>query len=416
VEVKIEPFKAALFIATTVEYTDPVITGAKYNVIQNVPGKPVLIDILGAPGTNASISVLNPERYKQAEVGNANAKNLLTGKMQQISFNGSKLMLNPYRKAGDFKEISVPGDAAILYEATVFSADNNALEVRSLARSGETKIPEVKAARDAFFNQDAFVNRGLWDKNLFDGNLKTSFYESAKYRGEQQPKGAMLRVDLGKVTAIDELILKVTDEFSLQPLLIDEGNFVEVSKDLNTWKQLTYIAGTTMHIAINDSARYFRFAIHPQQLAEIEGIYKGKQLDRTLWRASNLFAPSSKMLAKKAWKTTFKLTELANNGYLSVALNGTHGIEGAYVAAKINGEYVGAPDRAVSYPSNTWEHTNAKQDQNYTYYIPLKKEYLNKEVEIFVLSYDLANSNFQPEAWIWSHDPNEKVCLTLTRK
>jgi hypothetical protein len=100
---------------------------------------------------------------------------------------------------------------------------------------------------------------------------------------------------------------------------------------------------------------------------------------------------------------------------LSVALNGTHGIEGAYVAAKINGEYVGAPDRSVSYPSNTWEHTNAKQDQNYTYYIPLKKDYLNKEIEIFVLSYDPANSNFQPEAWIWSHDPDEKVRLVLHR-
>lgn len=33
----------------------------------------------------------------------------------------------------------------------VFAADNNALEVRSLQRSGEISIPEVKAARDAFF-------------------------------------------------------------------------------------------------------------------------------------------------------------------------------------------------------------------------------------------------------------------------
>jgi hypothetical protein len=298
VEVEIEPFRSALFIATTGEYTDPVIKGAKYNVIQNIPGRPVLIDIVGASGTTASISVLSCESYKKAELGNANADKLLTGKKQQVNFNGAQLKLNPYRKAGEFSVIPVPDDAAALYEATVFSADNNALEVRSLARSGETKIPEVKRARDAFFNQDAFINRGVWDKNLFDGDLKTSFYESAKYRVEQKSKG-LLRLDLGKVIAIDELILKVNDEFSLQPLLIGEGNFVEVSKDLKTWNQLTYIAGTTMHIPVNDSVRYFRFAVQPQQLAEIEGVYKGKQLDRTLWRASNLFAPANKMVAKK---------------------------------------------------------------------------------------------------------------------
>ena len=67
-------------------------------------------------------------------------------------------------------------------------------------------------------------------------------------------------------------------------------------------------------------------------------------------------------------------------------LNGKHGVEGAYVAAKIDGKLVGAPDRAVSFPSNTWEYVNARRDKNYTYYIPLKKEYVNKEIEIFVLS------------------------------
>ena len=119
------------------------------------------------------------------------------------------------------------------------------------------------------------------------------------------------------------------------------------------------------------------------------------------------------MVATKAWKATLKLAELANNSYLSIALNGKHGVEGAYVAAKINGEYVGAPDRAVSYPSNTWEHINAKQDQNYTYYIPLKTAYLNKDIEVFVLSYDAENADFKPEAWIWSHEPDKKMRLSL---
>lgn len=413
VEVSIEPFRSALFIVTTEAYTDPVITGARYQVVQNVPGKPILIDVVGAPGTKASISLLGDVKYKNIELGNYSSKKLLAGKPESVTFSGKPLKYSPKRKAGEFTLIPVPADAASLYEATVFAADNNALEVRSLLRSGETQIPEVQEARDAFFNQQAFVDRGVSDKNLFDGDMKTGFWESAKYRNVQKVKGGMLRLDLGKVIAVDDIILKVPDVFSLQPLLPEEGNFVSVSKDLVHWKQLTFIAGTTMSIAVNDSVRYLRFANQPQQLTEVEGRYKGKPLDRSLWRASNLFAAENKMVATKAWKTTFKLTELANNAYLSVALNGKHGIEGAYVAAKINGKYVGAPDRAVSYPSNTWEHSNAVKDQNYTYYLPLKKEYINQEIEVYVLSYDPANASFDPEVWLWSADPDEKIRLVL---
>jgi hypothetical protein len=416
VQVNIEPFRSALFIATTEEYSDPVIAGARFQVIQNVPGKPILIDVLGNPGSTVSISVLDPWKYKKAGLTDLTAKKMTISGEQKITFTGTSLKNDTKRKLAGFSIIPVPKDAESLYEATVFAADNNALEVRSLMRSGKTDIPAVKQARDAFFEQDAFVERGVWDKNLFDGDLKTGFWESAKYRGAQKVKGGMFRLDLGKVTAVDELILKVPDIFSLQPLLPDEGNFVEVSKDLIKWKQLTYIAGTTMKIAVNDSVRYFRFVNQPQQLTEVEALYKGKQLDRSSWRASNLFAPANKMVATKAWKTSFKLEELTNHAYLSVALNGIHGIEGAYVAAKINGKYIGAPDRSVSYPSNTWEHSNAKLDQNYTYYIPLKKEYINQEIELFVFSYDAADADFKPEAWMWSTDADEKIRLELIPK
>jgi len=57
--------------------------------------------------------------------------------------------------------LNLSEDAEALYEATVFAADNNALEVRSLLRSGNIEIPEVKAAREAFTNQRLSVERGL---------------------------------------------------------------------------------------------------------------------------------------------------------------------------------------------------------------------------------------------------------------
>lgn len=100
---------------------------------------------------------------------------LLKGKPIEIIFPGTPLKEKYHRKLGDMKSIPVPNDAEALYEATCFAADNNALEARSLLRSGPTKIPQVQKARDAFFTQQLFVDRGLWDRNLFDGDLKTSF-------------------------------------------------------------------------------------------------------------------------------------------------------------------------------------------------------------------------------------------------
>jgi hypothetical protein len=51
-------------------------------------------------------------------------------------------------------------------------------------------------------------------------------------------------------------------------------------------------------------------------------------------------------------------------------VGGVHGDEGAYAALKVDGKYVGCPDRSVSYPSNVWEFLVARVDRNYTYYVP----------------------------------------------
>lgn len=116
------------------------------------------------------------------------------------------------------------------------------------------------------------------------------------------------------------------------------------------------------------------------------------------------------------WKSA-RYTDQARQPYLRFRKHGMHGTEGAYAAARIGGELIGAPDRATSYPSNTWEYVNARSDKNYTYYIPLKKEYLNKEIEVFVMGFDEENLDLVPEVWISAYPfPYEKVILELVRK
>jgi hypothetical protein len=413
VVVEVMPFRACMLLATSLDYDEPAIKGSEFRVVKNVTGQPVQIEILGMPGTASAISLLKAGQYKSAKIAGKDVPELLKGKNIPIHFPGEPLKNKVHRKLGEFVEIPVPENAEGLYEATVFAADNNALEVRSLQRSGETSIREVKAARDAFFNQKTFVGRGVWDRNLFDGDPATGFWPAMAYKTDNK----CLRLDLGSVQRVDQLLITVPDDFSLLPLKSEEGNSVEISNDLKSWEQLTYLAGTKMIIPIGKPVRYLRFRSFPQHITEIEAITDGEKLDRSMWRASNLFAHPNYKKAVKAWKSSFLLDEVPEGSYLCVAINGEHGREGVFAAAKIDGEMTGAPDRAPSYPSNPWESFNSRCDKNYTYYIPLKKDYRGKNIEVFVFGYDKENIGFKPELWMTAYPyPWKKIELTLVKK
>jgi len=416
VEIRVEPFRSCLLMASSQAYDEPALSGSDYQLVRNVPGKSVLIKVMGMPGTSSEILLKNSADYKTAKLNGKPVKALIKGKSVKVNFNGDKLKHAPHRKLANLEEVKTPEDTQALYEATCFAADNNALEVRSLKRSGRTNIPQVQKARDAFFKQPVFLKRGIWDKNLFDGDMQTGYWPSRKYSIDQKIKGGCFRLDLGKVTDVDQIIIRVPDDFSLQPLLADEGNYAEVSSDLKNWKTITYYAGEEMVIDIDEPIRYLRLWAQAGRIVEIEAKKNGQMLNRSKWTASNLFAHPKKMKTQKTWKANFKLDEIPEGSYLSIAINGKHGIEGAYAAAKVDGEYKGCPDRAVSFPSNTWEYVNSKRDSNYTYYLPLDKSMIGQEIEVYVMGYDSENIDFKPEVWISANPtPFAEQILELKR-
>jgi hypothetical protein len=415
-KVSVDAFRSGLFIATAEKFDEPLLEGSDYRVIRNVGGKPIEIELLGLPGTSSYINLNSVGNYKLATIDGKPSIALKSGKKVKINFPGTKLALPPHRKLADLSLVEIPEKVSSLYEATVYSADNNALEVRSLLRSGPTSIPEVQAARNELFEQECFVDRGIWDKNLFDGNKNTGFWPSRKYDIDQRVKGGCLRLDLGDVTSLDEIIIYVPDEYSLEPLLREEGNYVEVSVDLINWKTITYMTGKEMRIKLNEPIRYLRFKEFPSQIVEIEGVKDGELVNRTQWKASNLFAHSDKMKAVKVWSAKVNLGEVAKNSYLCVAINGLHGVEGAYAAAIIDGQLVGAPHRAASYPSNTWEYVNARRDRNYAYYIPISSNDVGKDINVYVMGYDANNLELKPELWISAYPfPYEVIKVELVR-
>ncbi len=418
VAVEVAPFRACLLLVTSRECPEPGLWGCDYEVIKNIPGKPVVIKLLGLPGTEARIS-LDPgdNLFGRTLLGSRSVDPLLRGRRVTVRFPGRRLKHHYHRQLAVLHPCPVPPDADALYEATVFAADNNALEVRSLYRSGPSYIPPVKEAREAFFRQAAFRERGIWDRNLFDGEMSTGFWPSRKYRIDQRVAGGCFRLDLGAVSEVDHIVLRVPDDFSLQPLLRGEGNYVEVSADLRTWERLTYLAGQRLVIDLPRPVRYLRFAAYPGRIAEIEGYKNNRLLRRDKWRASNLFAHAGEMKPVRTWQARVSLDEYVGGSYLCIAVEGEHGVEGAYAALKVGGRLRGCPDRAPSFPANTWEYVNARRDQNYTYYVPVGRDMINQPIDIYVLAYDKTKTDLHPHLWITAYPPPyEEKLLLLERR
>ncbi|MFH2001337.1 MAG: hypothetical protein ABIK28_16770, partial [Planctomycetota bacterium] len=400
--IEVPPFRACLVLASAAPCHEPGVTGCDYELIRSMPvGRSVLIDLKGMPGEEQSISLeTGAGRFRKALLDGSDTPSLIEGKTISISFPGKRLEKPFHKKLAELKPCPMPPDAEALYEATVFAADNNALEVRSLSRSGPSLIKAVQKARDAFFHQRVFRERGIWDQNLFDNDHATGFWPSEKYRIDQRVKGGCFRLDLGRVTAADRIVLHVPDEFSLQPLLHGEGNHVELSTDLNQWQKLTYVASKQISIDLPAPVRYLRFQDFPQRIVEVEAFKNEKALPRDLWRASDLFAHPTNMPAHRAWHARVVVEECLAQSCLCIAIEGSHGWEGAYAAVKVNGRLMGCPDRAPSFPSNTWEYVNARGSGNYTYYLPFSSEMIGQALDIYVMAYEETRIDLRPEVWL----------------
>jgi len=109
------------------------------------------------------------------------------------------------------------------------------------------------------------------------------------------------------------------------------------------------------------------------------------------------------------------LDEASEGSYLAIPVIGRHGRECVYAALRIEGKYFGAPDRSLSYPSNVWEYCNAESNSDYTYYVPLTKEMLNKKIDVVVLILKGGSNDVKPEVWITAYPiPFQSMELILT--
>lgn len=300
-----------------------------------------------------------------------------------------------------------------LYEKACFDADNDSLEARVMKRSGETEIPQVKAARDAFFSQKAYTVRGCEGRAVFDGREDTFFDGRSKTNyGGWRVDGGCLRVDFGEVYDADrvEIISFAVDEPFYE---VAEANFTangEYSENMAEWKAsgkvelsvekenfispviierihtFTDAKGKLMKAVYPvGKLRYFALPEPMDRIYSIKVFKDGNEISLVNPKVNNLLAPWGKKTVAKIHYGEIILPEVNDGDYIAVALNGEHGIEGAYCVAEIDGVLSGFPSRACDYPSNVWEHKVAEHGANYTYYLPVSKETSGKKVGVYTL-------------------------------
>jgi len=412
IAVEVPPFRSLLLMASAKPIAEIGVAGSAYEILRDTPDKPVLVKLLGLPGTQAKVRLLpGTQSFSEATLDGKPIPGFAEGKQVIVDFPGTPLKEAWHRKLGDLQPADVPADAEALYEATVFAADNDALANRSVSRSGPTTIPQVQAARDAFFNDSRVLDRGVWSGFLFDDNPKTFFRNNGADKVIKAEE-CLLRLDFGAPVKMDRLVVHVEGS---DP----RPGVAEVSADRIHWIKVEAVGvGKTIELKIptEHPVRYARLFPGDWRLNEVEGYLGQTKLDRAGWRASNLFWDYSRNPAVAAWSGTFTLPEVPPGSYLCVAFEGKHGKEGAYAAARMDGKPVGSPTRAPSMPYNIWETGGGQPEKNSTSYILVTAEMAGKSIDVVALTMKNGVNEYQPQVWITAYpDPYVSHNVVLQR-
>jgi hypothetical protein len=409
VVITILPFRASLIKISTRPNPEFVLKGSAYQIVKNVPDEPVLVNLLGSPGEKVSFSLSDaPLKYKKASLNGRDVSSILSGKSADLIFPGQKKEILFLKQIGNLQLSALPENPEKYMESCNFAVDNNALEVRELLRSRETKFAPVQSCRDEFFNDTLFSGIGVWDKYAFDGDPKTSFkvrlYEYTKLR---QNNGSF-RLDLGESRTLDKIVFSgIPENYSPET--------VEVSNDLSTWIPVKFqIMKNEMSIEFNQNKpfKYLRLGKSPAEVAEIEGFLNQKSVNRDHWKASNLFAPVKPNTAKLCWNYKGKLTGIGKSANLTVTVPANCSEGTVFACMLVDGKIVAANDRAPSFPYNNWEHYGIA-DKNLTFYIPVSENLEGKSAQVMLLTTDEKLQEMKPEVWLSNPDLYEKAELKL---
>ena len=396
VQVELPPFRAVLLEVAVADEAEPMLLNCAYEMVkEDEDGTPVEVKLLKSSG--GAVELLrggNKTHFMDAEpVDILERFPCYLGELDQMERN--------------------PVNGEFLYETSVFPITNDSLESRVRQRSGETAIPEVKAAREAFFGQLTYRLRGCEASAMFDGREDTFFdAQSRCYCNEDlRIKGGCLRVDLGREVEADavEIIFFAADvptqEVPPQKVTLcgdvstDLAQWSPVYMDeLNTWQdhvriQVARFSKHTIYESegrllravypVNGVMRYFRLAEPMDRIYHFRVLKDGQPVEITNAHGNNMQAPYHMQKTRTLKWGTIQLPEDCRDAFLAVAVEGEHGDEGVYCCALLEGKYLATTKRAPDFKANVWEHRVCAGTGYTTHYIPVPADAAGKQVEVF---------------------------------
>ncbi len=394
VQIELMPFRAALIEVAVPEEAEIMLTDCCYEIIkEKEDGYPEEIKLLQSSSRDIYVRNKGSQSfYKEGMLCDSREK--------------APLFIGSLSHKTD-----APEDGELLYETAMFAIDNDCLEKRSLERSGATEIPQVQAARDAFFTQKLYKLRGLENKNMFDGKDDT-FYDSQSKTycdNDLRISGGCLRVDFKEEVFCDSVEIEFftadepTREVEIQNIPVS----AEYSTDLEKWntsdavkiaekeKYTQEVIRFTVHTTyplegkkiiasypVNGALRYLRIAKPVDRIFAVRLIKDGKDITPKNAHGNNMQAHYRYKKTQAVHCAELILPDYTGRSRLTVAVEGEHGTEGVYVVAKIKGTLYGFPERAPEYKANLWEHRVIDRDKNNTFYMPLPEGLEGEKIEI----------------------------------
>lgn len=401
-EIVVEPFRAALVLVqekSVFEKTDFVLTNCVYETVTDGKGNPSRLHIYGGNGK------------KIEGIGDPSAASLISE--IQTGVVGDRTLQAPVF-LGEAASCALPENVEQLYEATCFRADCDSFEAQSRKRAGETRIPQVKAARDAFFGQETYRFRGCESSAAFSDD-RDSFFDGESVFFRTRLNGGCLRVDFGKICSVDRVEIEYfeIDEPIKEVAKPFVGKRAEYSVELGVWNnaELLRVENTETGVrapVVKDSVHNIEYVNGARRTAvyDVGGEMRYFRLDRPMDRiyairlydaegkrivpenptANNLLSPYANKRFRQAKRVIVTIPEDAQPGcYLAAAIDGEHGAEGAYCGAVCDGAPIGFTDRAASYPINNWEYITGACDSGYTYYLTIDDAMRGEEVAVYFL-------------------------------
>lgn len=400
VEITLMPFRATLIEVSAACEAEPMLTGCEYEIIREAAdGTPEEIKILYCEGGDIFLHKNGEDTF------------FMKGEKTDIKEKA------PLKLGTLEKRAFAPEDGEFLYESAMYAITNDCLEKRSILRSGGTGIPEVKKARDAFFNQKLYKLRGLEGENMFDGRDDTFFDSQSKNYCDNNLRinDGCLRVDFGEDICCDSVEIEFfsasapTRELEIQKVPVN----AEYSSDLRSWKMSEEVSLTkkedytaeivrfTVHTTykhqgkklissykINDKIRYLRIASPVDRIYAVRLIKDGREVKVNPVAANNMQAHYRYKKTKSVKSGEFILPDYSCLPRICVAVNGVHGTEGVYVVAEIDGRLSGFPERAPEYKANPWEHRVVDSDKNNTFYMTLPENLSGKKIKLHAVFSD----------------------------